>query len=128
MNDGIAGRIGALIAMIAALVLALTNVLMKGVPGLAVFAVADFPLSLLLPGFRDDYLPAIGFIFGLFWFLLMAGIIIVALNRNIPERWRKSPLIYRTVFMVLSTVAMSAVLALPFHLYGILMTRLEYGA
>jgi hypothetical protein len=127
MNDSIVSRIGVLVVLIAALVSAVVNVLMKGVLGLAVFAVADIPLSPLLPGFHGDYLPAIGTIYGLFWPLLMAGIFIITVNRRVPEKWQKSPLMFRSAFMALSTVAMSVVLALPFHLYGIWMTHREYG-
>ena len=127
MSDSVASRIGVLLVLIAALVSAVANVLMRGVLGLAVFAIADIPLSPLLPGFHGDYLPGIGTIYGLFWPLLMAGIFIITVNRQVPGKWQKSPLTFRSAFMALSTIAMSVILALPFHLYGIWMTHREYG-
>lgn len=127
MNDSVWARIAVLLALIAAVAAAVANMLMKGVLGLAVFNVADVPLSLLLPDFHDDYRSVIGSVYGLFWSLLTAGLCIIAVNRRVPEKWRASPRLFRGAFLGLSTVAMSLLLALPFHLYGVWMTHQEYG-
>ena len=127
MNDSVLGRVGVLLVLIAALVSAVANVPMKGALGSAVFAIADIPWSLSLPDFHGDYRVSIGVVYGLFWPLLMAGLVIIAVNRRVPERWRNSPLMFRAAFIVLAGVAVSVILALPFHLYGVWMTHREYG-
>lgn len=127
MSDSVLARIAVLLVSLTALVSAVVNVLMKGVLGLVIFEVADTPLSLLLPDFHDDYRQVIGSVYGLFWSLLMAGIFIIAVNRRVPEKWQGSTLLFRTALLGLSAVAMSVILALPFHLYGIWMTHREYG-
>ena len=127
MTDSVAGRIVVLAVLIAALVSALANILLKGVLGVAVFGIADIPWSVFLPDFHNDFLQGIGTTFGLFWFLLMAGIFIVAANRRVPEKWDKSPMAYRAVLLLLSTAVISVILTLPFHLYGLWMTHRDYG-
>ena len=51
MNDSSIGRVAVLVVLIAALVSAVVNVLMKGVFGSAIFQMADIPLRPLLPDF-----------------------------------------------------------------------------
>jgi hypothetical protein len=128
MNESAVGRVAMLLVLIAAVVGPMFNVVLHGAPGAAVFAVADLPWAALLPMFREDYLPGISISFGLFWPLLLAGLIIVAFNRTLPERRRGvAALGYRCVWLAVSATVMSAALALPFHLYGLWMTHREYG-
>lgn len=128
MNDSATARLIMLVVMVAALVSTVLNVVLRGAPGAAVFAVADLPWALLLPPFRDDYLPGIGITFGLFWPLLLAGLVIIAVNRALPEKWRRAAPWYRLAWLSVTSVGSSVVLALPFHLYGLWMTHRDYAS
>ena len=90
---------------------------MMGIPGLMIFGVADIPLS-FLPKFHGDNLSEIGAIYGLVWPLFLIGVYIAAANRVVPEKWKQSPKSYKTLYMVILTVVMSIILALPFHIYA----------
>ena len=129
MATGNKSAFGLVITLILATVFVIVSTtMMMGIPGLMVFALADFPLSFILPRFHGDFLLETGVYYGITWSLLMVAVYIASASKKIPEKWIKSPKIYRVIFAVSLTILMSVSLAFIFHTYASLKTYEYYGA
>jgi hypothetical protein len=127
MSTSNKGGIGVLLALILAMLFALVCMIMMGIPGIVIFEVADIPLS-FLPQFNGEYELDFGVYYGSLWALIMVGVYIAAVNRHVPEKWKKSPKTYKFIYMMISTVVMSILLAMPFHVYASWKTHHKIGS
>jgi len=113
------GAYAMLAVLLLASLLAFLNGALMEIPGLLEFEAADFLLSFFLPTFNGEYLLEIGAIYGRVWPLLMAGVYAISVNRNVPDKWKRSPKTYKAMYLAILTAVMSTILALLLHLHGV---------
>jgi hypothetical protein len=117
VNDNKKGGIGILFMLLFAGTFALANLMMMGIPGIAIFQIADVPLT-FLPQYQSDYWGLIGLTYGTIWPLLMFAVYVAGVNRGVPEKWKTSPRIYKVGYVFMLAAIVSVILALPIHLYA----------
>lgn len=108
-----------LVVLVLPLLFFLINVKMNGIPGIVIFALAELPLS-FLPDYNGDHALVFAIIYGIIWPVIIFGAYVIGVNKAVPEKWKKSPKIYRSLFAILVAVVMSIAMALPFHLYALM--------